>query len=449
MKEGLKIGVAGVRGIVGESFTPLLACQFAQTFGTFIGAGPVLIGRDTRPSGVMVEHAVIAGLQSVGCKAIQLGVVPTPSLLLAVRQRSARGGIMITASHNGPEWNALKFVDARGLFLGPIHSEELLDLYHQQDVPRVGEPDLQPSSFYGEAVPAHLDAIMRYVDGAAIRAAAFSVAVDCCNGVGALHSAPFLRDRLGCQVETLFDQPDGRFRRSPEPLAEHLGALCDRVRQRGCAIGFAQDPDGDRLAVVDEQGRPIGEEVTVALAIRAVLALHEIGPIVANLSAGRIMDAVAAEFGVPVTRTKTGEIHVSEAMLRVGAVAGGEHTGGIIIPAVHPCRDSFVGMAVLLEYLARTGKSVSALVAELPRYALVRHQCAVDVEQAPQIMRQLRLAYEGQPMNFWDGLFIEFDEAWVQVRRSNTEPVLRIIAEAKDEATSRALIEQVKQRAGL
>ena len=447
MKEVLKVGVSGVRGVVGASFTPQLAASFAKAFGTYLGEGVVIVGRDTRPTGPMIEHAVVAGLQSVGCKPVMVGVVPTPSLLYLVRQEGARGGIMITASHNSVEWNALKFVDRRGMFLGPIHAEELFDIYHQQDFPFVAESDIRSAVVREEAVAPHFDKVTSYVDAAAIRGVGLRVAVDCCNGVGALYSRRFLEERLGCKVDALFDEPTGRFERDPEPLPENLAALSEATTRLGCAIGFAQDPDGDRLAVVDETGRPVGEEITVALAVRAVLAHHGKGPVAANLSSGQSVEAVARSFGCEVTRTQTGEIYVSETMLKIGAVVGGEHTGGIIIPAIHPCRDSFGGMAVILEMMALTGRTISDLCAEIPRYCLMKDKLSIGAQHAPGILRRLRREYEGHPMNFLDGLFIDFGDRWVHVRRSNTEPVLRIIAEAPTEEGSAALITEVRAKA--
>lgn len=444
MKETLKIGVSGVRGVVGESFTPQLAVSFAQAFGAFVGEGPVLVGRDTRPSGAMVEWAVIAGLQSVGCKPVIAGVIPTPSLLFRVRHERARGGIMITASHNGAQWNALKFVDRRGLFFDAIHAEELFDLYHQQDFPYVGESALRGAVQRESAVDPHFEKVADYVDAAAIRAAGLRVAVDCCNGVGAIHTRPFLEQRLGCRVTTLFDAPSGCFERDPEPLAEHLGALSAAVTAERCAIGFAHDPDGDRLAVVDETGQPIGEEITVALAVQSVLTHHGTGPVAATLSSGKSIQRVVEAAGASLTSTRTGEVHVVETLLRIGGVVGGEHTGGIIIPAIHPCRDSYAGMAVILERMALTGRSVSDLCQEIPRYCLVKKKIPIGAEEAPRILRRLRNRYEGHRLNFLDGLFVDFGDRWVHVRRSNTEPVLRIIAEAPTGGESAALIDEVR-----
>jgi phosphomannomutase len=446
MKEALKIGVSGVRGVVGDSFTPQLAAGFAQAFGTFVGQGPVVVGRDTRPSGFMIENAVVAGLQSVGCKPVLVGVVPTPTLLILTRQLAARGGIAITASHNPAAWNALKFVDRRGLFLDEGRAQELLDIYHQQDFPLAAEADIPSVTREPYPVEHHFKAILGYVDQALIRGRKLRVAVDCCNGVGALYAPFLLETLLGCEVVPLFDTPSGIFEREPEPLPEHLGALRQAVRERGCDVGFAQDPDGDRLAIVNERGEPIGEDLSLALAAWQVLERHERGPVAINLSTSKAVEHVARSRGVEVVRTRIGETHVAGAMLEIGAVVGGESNGGVIIPRIHPCRDSFAGMAVVLELMAATGKTISQLRAEIPEYVVVRDKIRVRPEQAPGALRQLRRIYADCKLNFLDGVFVDFGDAWVHARRSNTEPVIRITAEAATAAEAHRLAREVRAR---
>ncbi|MBW7908542.1 MAG: phosphoglucosamine mutase [Kiritimatiellae bacterium] len=444
MKESLKVGVSGVRGVVGASFTPQLASGFAQAFGTFVGRGPVLVGRDTRPSGLMFAYAVVAGLQSVGCKPILLGVVPTPTVLLMTKELGARGGIAITASHNAAEWNALKFVDRRGLFLEENRAQELFDVYHQQDFPLVAEADLPATAALPNPVETHFKRIVDYVDANAIRRRQFRVAVDVVNGVGALYSVPFLESLLGCEVVPIHAAPTGRFERDPEPLPEHLSALSRAVVEHRCDIGFAQDPDGDRLAIVDEQGRPIGEDLTLAFSARQVLEAHGKGPVAISLSCSRAVEDVVRALGCEVTRTRIGETNVARVMQKQGAVVGGEHNGGVIIPAIHTCRDSFAAMAVILELLARTGMRVSEVRAEIPRYVMVRRKLPARAERAPEALRELRRHYAERKMNFLDGLFIEFEQAWAHVRRSNTEPVIRLAVEAPDREQANARADEIE-----
>ncbi|MCK5851111.1 MAG: phosphoglucosamine mutase, partial [Kiritimatiellae bacterium] len=319
MKEFLKVGISGVRGVIGASFTPQIATLFAQAFGCFVGHGMVLVGRDTRTSGYMIERAIIAGLQSVGCKPLLVGIVPTPTLLVLTKAIKARGGILVTASHNPAEWNALKFVDDKGFFLGSTKADELFDTYHQGDFDLVPEHSIPSVSEHPNPMDAHIKRVLDYVDTDQIEKRKFKVAVDCCNGVGAVHSKDFLK-KLGCEVVACLDKPNGKFERVAEPLPEHLGQLSDLVIKHSCDIGFAQDPDGDRLAIVDENGRPVGEDMTLAFAVRQVLANHEQGTVVANLSTSRRVKYVAEQFGCAYIPTKIGEIHVTEAMLNSNSV---------------------------------------------------------------------------------------------------------------------------------
>jgi len=440
MEHALKVGISGVRGIVGDSFTPQVAVSFAQAFGTFIRRGAVIVGRDTRPSGLMTECAVIAGLQSVGCKPLLVGVVPTPTILIATKALGAQGAIAITASHNPSPWNALKFVGRNGLFLNPVHAEELVDIYHQQDFPLVPESEIPLVSRVDDAMKMHIDRVLDYIDCKKIRARRLKVAVDCCNGVGALHSVAFLRDELGCDVVPILDKPTGDFEREPEPTPANVKLLCQTVIDHGCDVGFAQDPDGDRLAIVNEKGEPIGEDLTLAFAVRQVLTSHRKGPVAINLSTSKCVEHVARELGSEVTRTAIGEINVTEAMLEVGAVVGGESSGGVIVSDIHPCRDSYAAMALVLELMVEQNMSVSALRDEIPRFALVREKIQIHSSQAPAILRAMRWRYEGQKVSLLDGVYVDFGDSWVHVRRSNTEPVVRLAVEAptEEEAQNRA-----------
>ncbi len=446
MREALKVGVSGVRGVVGQSFTPQLAAGFAQAFGALVGRGAIVVGRDTRPTGPMIEHAIIAGLQSVGCRPVLAGVAPTPTLLLLTAHLQARGGIAITASHNPAPWNALKFIDATGIFLNAARAEELFDLYHQQDFPLVPEPEIPAVAVEPAPIREHFQRILAYVNAEAIRRRKFRVAVDCCNGVGALYAPAFLRDKLGCEVVPLFDQPTGVFERPPEPLPEHLGRLREAVVRERCDIGFAQDPDGDRLAVVSEAGVPLGEDLTLALAVQQVLDHHGASPVVVNVPASRAVDFVAHARNCEVIRTRIGEINVVEEMLARHAAVGGENIGGVIVPAIHPCRDSFGAMAILLELLADSGRTVSELRAAIPDYAIVRDKIVIRTELAPGAIRALRRQFEGQPVSLLDGLRVELGESWFHVRRSNTESVIRITAEAPARAAAEALAADIRAR---
>jgi phosphomannomutase len=442
----LKVGLAGVRGVIGDSFTPQLAASFAQAFGAFVGRGAVVVGRDTRPSGPTIESAVVAGLQSVGCKPILTGVAPTPTLLLLTRALAARGGIAITASHNAAPWNALKFIDRDGIFLPAVRAEELFDIYHQQDFPLVQEADIPTVGRRAQPVDEHFRRLAEYVDAARIRERKLKVAVDCCNGVGALYSALLLREALGCECVLVHDNPSGVFERDPEPLPQNLSRLSETVVRENCAVGFAQDPDGDRLAIVDEHGRPLGEDLTLAFVVQQVLDIHEKGPVAINLTASKCVEHIAVQRGCRVHRTPVGETNVTGVMLKEGCVVGGEHSGGVIVPRIHPCRDSFTAMALVLELMALNGQSVSELRAQFPDFSVIRDKVPMGSDLAPAVMRLLRRRYADREQNLLDGLFIDFGNAWVHVRRSNTEPVLRITAEARSRSEAQSLVGEFRRQ---
>lgn len=430
VKSTLKVGVSGVRGIVGESLTPSIATDFAAAFGEYVGRGRVVVGRDTRNTGPMLENAVIAGLLSVGCQPVMIGVVPTPTVQIMVDKLRARGGIAITASHNPVEWNAMKFIGASGVFLDYAEANELLDVYNQPDTAYVAESDYRSLKHIDTAFEEHERRIFAHVDVDLIRQAGFSVAVDCCNGVGALYSRGFL-ENLGCSVFTLFDEPDGRFRRGPEPTPENLRDLRAAVVDNGCAIGFAQDPDGDRIALVDEHGDSLGEQYSVVLAARHVLAKTP-GPVVANVQTTKALADVATAHNCEMVYSKVGEINVTGEMLRRGAVVGGEGgSGGVIWPRVHPCRDSFAAMALMLEMLAEEQCPLSDIKASVPSYAIANRKVACSAADAQEIIRRLRTKFAALNPSVIDGLRIEWDDSWVLIRPSNTEPVVRISAEAE------------------
>lgn len=443
MREALKVGISGVRGIVGDSLSPRVACGFAQAFGAFLGGGSVLVGRDTRPSGQMFEAAVVAGLQSVGCRPILAGVVPTPTMLFQTREIKARGGIMISASHNPAPWNAFKFIGPEGLFLDGVQAEELFDVYHQQDYPLVGEGDLLPAKSAGFIIENHFRKIIEYVDFEAVQNARFKIAVDCCNGVGALYSRNFLQDLLGCEVISIHDNPSGHFERDPEPLPANLSRLQEVVREHGCALGFAQDPDGDRLALVDEQGNALIEDLTVAFCVGAVLLHHQQGPVTLNLATSKAVEDLARSCGAKVVRSRIGEIHVVSVMKEQGAVVGGEHNGGVVVPAIHPCRDSFTGMALVLELMAKTGRTLSDLRRDVPVYHVVKDKFPVRAEDAPGLLRKVRSAYSFFEQITVDGVHVNLGDRWFLLRRSNTEPVMRITTEARSPESAAALRDEV------
>ena len=430
----LKVGVSGIRGVVGEFLTPSLACAFAQAFGSYVGAGQVVVGRDSRSSGPMLQHAVACGLLASGCEVIDVGVTPTPSIQIYTAAIRARGGIALTASHNPAEYNALKLFNSAGLFFNHYERSELLDLFHQSDFRQAPNAAIgRVSSDYDSPPRLHIERVLRHVNFAAIRARRFRVALDSVNGAGSRMSCAFLRETLGCELHAISVDPEKQFPRVAEPRPDTLGDLAALVAETGSEIGFAQDPDGDRLAVVDESGRILDNDDVLALAVDAALRRAP-GPVVVNLTTSSLIDDVAGRYGCRVARTPVGEANVVELMQSAGAVIGGEGSnGGIIFPAVHLCRDSYTGMAFLLDRMAETGSTVSQLTAALPRYFRKLGKVSFRHGKLGTLMQQLEGSFPGARLDRSDGLKLSLPAGWIHVRASNTEPLLRLAAEARTE----------------
>jgi phosphomannomutase len=427
----LKIGVSGVRGVVGEFLTPSLACSFAQAFGTYVGAGRVVVGRDTRASGPMLQHAVMCGLLAAGCEVVDVGVLPTPTIQIYIGATRARGGISITASHNPPEYNALKLFNGPGLFFNNYERGELIDLYHQSDFRQATNAEMRRVvSDYESPAKLHVGRVLQNVHGERIRRRHFRVALDGVNGAGSEMSVHFLRNELSCDLRAISVDPTAPFPRIAEPRPDTLGDLAQLVVESGSAIGFAQDPDGDRLAVVDETGRVLDNDDVLALAVESALR-RKPGDVVVNLTTSAVIDEVAKLHGRKVCRTPVGEANVVEMMQAVHAAIGGEGSnGGIIFPAVHLCRDSYTGMAFLLDRMAETGEPISALAARLPRYYRRLGQVAYEHGRLGTLMQSLEENFPNARADRSDGLKLMFSNGWIHVRASNTEPLLRLAAEA-------------------
>ncbi len=438
----LKISISGIRGIVGQSLTPQLIIKFSEAFTTYIGRGEIAVASDTRPSAEMVRCAVMAGILSCGASPIDLGVLPIPSLQIYTRERDLKGAISITASHNPVEWNALKLVKQGGLFLSPYEAEELLDFYYQGRFRRVEIP----GGIRQESDPfsIHEQKVFQVTDVAAIQNRKLKVVIDPCAGAATPYVVAFLK-KMGAEVKMIHSHMDPGFPRNPEPVAENLSALCEAVKAERADVGFAQDADADRLAVVDERGNPLGEEYTLALAIDYFLSHKEKSPVVVNLSTSRVMEHITASAGVPLYRTKVGEINVSRRMREVGARIGGEGNGGVILSDVHICRDSFSGMALVLEALARSGKTVSELRARLPNYVMRKEKVSASFRDRKRILERLGDKFHEGNIDRTDGLRIVFADFWFHVRPSNTEPVVRIQVEAGDEAKVQEIFARIKE----
>lgn len=439
----LMISISGVRGIVGQSLTPELITRLGQAFGTYLRSGRVVVGRDTRVSGEMVKHAVLSGLISAGCTVLDIGVVATPTATLMIEQLQADGGVVISASHNPVEWNALKFFRADGVYLNAQEGRDLLNIYYGGDFEKKPWDGLKPVEQVSDAETHHVEKVLSILDVEKIKACKFRVALDCCNGAGVGVSLRLLRS-LGCMVEPIHCTPDGLFPHTPEPNFINLQDLCKFTRECKADVGFATDPDADRIAVVSETGEFLGEELSVALSAQYALKKRGVkdGVVVINMSTSRVTEDVAQAAGCSVVRTAVGEVNVAERMEELKAAFGGEGNGGVIDPLIHYGRDAIVGMGLILEYLADSGKTVGALASALPKWHMIKSKIDAPVAQSREVIRQLKLNPGKARLNTEDGLRMDWDDRWVHLRASNTEPVMRIIAEGRSEEAARALVEE-------
>ncbi len=433
MASVLMKSVSGIRGIVGETFDPELINRAAPAFAKLVNYGTVVVGRDSRPTGEALSMNLISSLLLSGCSVVDIGVVPTPTVQLMVEKLNAAGGIVMSASHNPVEWNALKLINSRGTFLNSSEISRLFSLMEKDQKfkkwDKIGTYTKDES-----ASSMHIEKVLAAVDVKKIKKKKFHVVLDSVNGAGS-EITPVLLEKLGCKVTKINCIPDGIFPRVAEPLPENLTQLSDAVKKNGADIGFAQDPDADRLAIVDEAGRPIGEEYTVTL-VADHLLLKEKGRVVVNLSTTRAVEDIAARHGVKFTRTKVGEINVVDDMRKKGARIGGEGNGGVISPEIHLGRDSLAGIVYVLEMMAERKESISQIVKSMPAYFMKKGKVKLKGSVSSEITASIKEKFNDQKLSELDGLRIDFkkgsdfENSWVHLRSSNTEPVFRIIAES-------------------
>lgn len=456
MSDTLMVSVSGVRGLVGTDLTPEVVARWAAAFGTWAREGrpggrtarrpvAIVLGRDARTSGPMFSQAAAAGLMSVGCDIIDVGLVATPTVQLAVEHHRAAGGIILTASHNPIEWNALKFVGPDGIFLDGVAGTRVRELAAGNSLQRANYNAIGGVKADSDAISRHLAAVLalRGIDVRAIRRRRFRVALDTVRGAGGT-VMPELLERLGCRVTAINLETDGLFPRPPEPVPENLKALGRLVRSSKADVGIAVDPDVDRLAIVDERGRPIGEDYTLAFAVRAVRPSAR-RPVVCNLSTSLVVEDAARASGAQVVRAAVGEAHVARKIIELKAVIGGEGNGGVIYPALHVGRDAPVAAALVLSLLARERATVSEIVAAAPRYTIVKVKAergTRNAERMGEVYAALRARFPEASADTQDGLRLSWPDRWLHVRPSGTEPIIRLIAEAPSRADAERLIEE-------
>ena len=432
------VSVSGVRGEVGVSLDVRIITQFAMAFGTFVGGRTVVIGRDSRTSSPTIRHAVLAGLFATGCHVIDVGLCPTPTILLIAKALRAQGSITITASHNPVAWNGIEFASASGHLLTQAERDELMRIYETEDFSLAPWNEQGTLETYAGAVDYHLDQILgsSWLTPELIQKTGLKVVIDCGNGAGSVVSPSLLR-KLGCRVVELNCVVDGHFRRPAEPTPEALDELCKTVLAADADIGFAHDGDADRLVIVTERGVPLSGEWTLAFIADFILG-KTTGDVVATVSTSRMLDDIAAKHGVALHRTKVGVGWVVEKMHEVGAVIGGEGTGGVIYPDIHYTTDGIASIAAIAQYLAESGATVTQLVENMPQYQVCRKKLEISSQELATRLVNLALAVykeacdaETEPqLELTDGVKRVWNDRWVNIRPSGTEPVIRVFSEA-------------------
>ncbi len=447
--------ISGIRGIVGDGLDPQHILKFSAAFAEFCNYGKIVVGRDSRISGGFINNLVIGTLNSLGCEVYDLGICPTPTVQIYVEHLKANGGIAITASHNPNEWNALKLLNSSGMFLSLSEANDYFNIADK----------IQPSShniamswqayrkwneigkyhYINDSWQLHLDKLytMELVDIENIRNRRFKILLDCVNGAG-INVVPKLLSDLNCEITKINCEESGIFPRNPEPIPENLTETISIAKNNSFDLTIIVDPDVDRLVLLTDKGEPFGEENTIAQVVKFVLGKKK-GNVCINLSTTRAVEDIAEEFGCKVYRTPVGEINVVSKMRETNAVIGGEGSGGVICPALHLGRDALVGIILTLQNLAEYGKSISELKNQLPRYSIKKEKYDLSNVDADEILIKLKQKFRDEKINTDDGLRIDFEDHWVHLRKSNTEPIIRLIVEARSSIEAKGLMSKYKK----
>ncbi len=438
----LMVSISGIRGIVGDGLDPNVIVSFVSAYADFIGGGKVVVGRDARITGNMVNSVVTATLNAKGIDVLDIGICPTPTVQYTVKTLNANGGIAISASHNPNEWNALKLLNSTGQFMTPEEHTELLKILNLSQNKFRSWDKIGNTTIYSEGIKKHIQDVleMKYINAASIKKRKFKVLCDCVNGAG-VYVIPELLRELGCEVIEYNCDKSGIFPRLPEPIPENLTDTMNMVKTNDADLGVVVDPDVDRLVLITEKGEPFGEENTITQAVKFILG-KEKGNVVVNLSTTRGVDDVANDSESRVFRSAVGEANVVKKMKEVEAIIGGEGSGGVIYPALHYGRDALAGIAITLEHLTEYGGTMDELKQSLPAYFISKKKISAGKYNPDMIISSLKEKYNRDKINTDDGLRIDFPDHWVHFRKSNTEPIIRIITEAKDKDSSEKLSEK-------
>lgn len=440
--------VSGIRGIVGESLTPENIIRHVYAFTRLMKSTLVVVGGDPRTSNRFIRPLVKSALKACGFDVLDLGITPTPTVQLAVEKQHAAGGIIITASHNPIEWNGIKFVGPDGLFLPQAKIDSLFEIADSSDREYVGWESIGEERDYPAAIDDHLNQIydLPYLNVDQIRQRKFKVALDCVNGAGGL-IIPKLLEHFGCEVVGINLEPTGIFAHTPEPVPQNLTDLATLVKENGCDIGFAVDPDVDRCAIIGNDGNPLGEEYTLAIAVKFILS-QKLGHVVVNLSTSRAVDDIVQYYNSVLHKTKVGEINVAEKMKEINAIIGGEGNGGVILPDIHLGRDAPVAIALTLQQLAEFGGAVNEFKQTLPQYYILKDKAPIGDVDPDNIIEYFANKFKQEQLDFTDGLRIDHADYWIHLRKSNTEPIMRIIVEARTPERAWEILQETKEEIG-
>lgn len=442
----LMISVSGIRGVFGTDLTPENLTRFTAAFGSWTQSGTVVVGRDTRVTGQICEDIVVSTLQSVGCDVVKVGIAPTPTVAMAVLKHQAEGAIIISASHNPAEWNALKMLNEKSEFLDAAEGKKVIQISEDQSYNYKKFDEIGTVITDDQALEDHIQKILAldYIDADLIALKNYSVAIDSVNGTGSIGIPPLL-EALGVEeIHQINEQPNGLFAHNPEPLPEHLEDICELVKEKKCDLGIVTDPDADRLALVTNKGNLFGEEYTQAAAFDFMLSKNP-GPCATNLSSSRVAEDVAKKHNQKCYRSAVGEINVVKKMQEVGAVIGGEGNGGVINPDLHYGRDSLIGVAMILQLMAEQNITSDEYRNSLPDYSMRKSKMQLADIDGDAILNKAKEVYKDYNPNTTDGVKVDFEDGWVHLRKSNTEPIIRVYSEGITPEKAKELADNVVQ----